>query len=152
MNSYFVFRCRVLHYFFSNHLSCLFTCHKNVLSLSYILRFNLHLLHILCAGNTLINILWIKIYSTYLWPSNKLNKWRKRTFLITQFTFALSLAFIFSTFSSLGPGDGERTRWGRGCTFFVYLWRFVWFTPVPVQFFWATIIHRVSVCIIVYTK
>ena len=46
---------------------------------------------------------------------NKLNKRRKRTFLITQFTFALYLAFIFSTSS-------------------VYYWRVVWSKPVSPQF------------------
>ena len=48
----------------------------------------------------------------------KLNKRRKRNILITQFTFALYQAFIFSTFS-------------------VYLWRVVWSTPVSVHFFFT---------------
>ena len=44
---------------------------SNVLILSggYIVQFTPHLLHILCVGYTLMKILWIKIYSTYLWPS-----------------------------------------------------------------------------------
>ena len=51
---------------------------------------------------------------------NKLNKRRKRTFSINQFTFALYLAFIF-------------------CTFSVYLWLIVWSTSVSVQFFWLEV-------------
>ena len=77
---------------------------------------------------------------TSLTKFNKLNKTRKRTFLITQFknekniawfliskisfymytALALYLTFIFHTFS-------------------VYLWRIVWSTPVPVQFFWPVV-------------
>ena len=80
-----------------------------------------NLLHILCVGNILMNVLWIKICSTYLWPS-LINWTKEHKSLISDFktsfyiVFALYLAFIFSTFS-------------------VYLWRFVWSKPVSVQFF-----------------
>ena len=59
---------------------------------------------------------------------NKLNKRRKRTFSINQFTFALYLAFIF-------------------CTFSVYLWRIVWSTSVSVQFFWLEVKKCVVTCL-----
>ena len=34
-----------------------------------IVKFNPYFIHILCVGNTLMNVLRIKIYSTCLWPS-----------------------------------------------------------------------------------
>ena len=41
----------------------------SVASWSYIVPFTPHLFHILRVGNTLMNVLWITMYSTYLWPS-----------------------------------------------------------------------------------
>ena len=37
-----------------------------LLSQGYIVQFTRHLHQILCVGNTLMNVLWIKIYCTYL--------------------------------------------------------------------------------------
>ena len=45
------------------HATCYF------LSGSYIVQFAPHSFHILCVGNTFMNVLWVKIYSIYLWPS-----------------------------------------------------------------------------------
>ena len=86
-----------------------------------VFKFKGRIFHIFC--NNLKRGLQYQIYSTFsshflcwkyfdesfldknllrisLTKFNKLNKRRKRTFLINHFTFALYLAFIFSTFSA----------------------------------------------------
>ena len=92
-----------------------FIGNHNILSGGYIVKFTPHFLHVFKCWKYFDDCFMDKnLPHISLSKFDKLNKKRNRTFLITQFTFALYLAFIFSTFS-------------------VYLWRVVWSTLVSVQ-------------------
>lgn len=56
--------------------------------------FTPQLLHILCVENTLMKVLWIKIYSTFLW-SSLINKITLKLDIWFQKVFSHSLCFIF---------------------------------------------------------
>ena len=89
------------------------------LSRGYIVQFTPHLLHISCAGYTLmdkklLHISLTKFNKLNLKRSLKTNRKEKLDFWFQNYfckAFALYIAFIFSTFS-------------------VYLWQIVWSTPV----------------------